>query len=338
MILVRSADESKSQPLTRVAGFFSCVNRDNYTRSLRHSIFKVIAVLAGVTVSCFLLSYLLVLLFEAARIYLKYPGRNLLVVGMLVVGLIAHSIFLINQFSLGALADERPQLLSNWFQWAVLGAWGLAVAGLILTIRNPNGSIGLFLMPLVLTLIGLGLLLRDAAPFHPSTTVNLWLGIHGVGLVVSTMFIALGFAFGVMYLVQSYRLKTRKLSRIRIKLPALDFLQSMNRLSIFASSIGLAIGLISGIILNFNREGQISWINGEIVFAFALFAWVLVAAILELTSRGALGGRRSAYLVIANFAFMVLALALVLYGSHGQSAPTTQHQPHSKFQQPEMHG
>lgn len=283
--------------------------------------------LAGVTVSCFLLSYLLVLLFETARIFFKYPGRNLLVLGMLVVGLIAHSIFLINQFADDAVGAERPQLLANWFQWAVLGAWGLALASLILTIRNPNGSISLFLMPLVLMLIGLAQLLRDATPFHPSTTVNLWLGIHGIGLVVSTMFIALGCAFGTMYLIQSYRLKTRKLAQARIKLPALDFLQSMNRLSIFASAVGLAVGLISGIILNFNREGQISWFNREIVLAFALFVWVLLAALLEIASRGALGGRRSAYLTIANFLFLILVLAMVLYGSHGQPAPTTVRPP-----------
>lgn len=274
--------------------------------------------LAGVTVSCFLLSYLLVLLMEAARIYLKFPGRYLLLVGMLVLGLVAHSIFLFNQFSLASAGGDSPQLLSNWFQWAVLSAWGLALACLFLTVRNPQGSIGLFLIPLVLTLIGLALLLRDSPPFHPETTVNLWQAIHGVGWLVSTMFIALGSAFGVMYLVQSNRLKSRKLSRARIKLPALEFLQSMNRLSIFASAIGLAIGLISGIVLNFNREGQISWFSGGIVFTFALFAWVLMSAILETASQGALGGRRSAYLVIANFLFMVLVLAMVLYSSHGQ--------------------
>ncbi len=274
--------------------------------------------LAGVTVSCFLLSYLLVLLFEAARIYAKFPGRNLLVIGMLVLGLIAHSIFLVNQFSLQALQGERPQLLANWFQWAVLGAWGLAVVCLVLTLRNPNGSMGLFLTPLVLILIALGLLLRSSAPFHPQTTVNLWRTIHGVGLLVSTMFIALGLAFGLMYLFQSYRLKMRRLKKSKIKLPTLEFLQSMNRLSIFASAIGLGIGLLSGIVLNFNREGQIAWFSGGIMFTFALFVWVFVAALLEIASRGALGGRRSAYLTIANFVFMVLVLAIVLYGAHGQ--------------------
>ncbi len=269
--------------------------------------------------SCFLLSYLLVLGLEAARIYLKFPGRNLLLVSVLVLGLVAHSLFIFNQFLTLGPAGDPPQLLSNWFQWTVLGAWGLALACLVLTIRNPNGSIGLFLIPLVLTLIGLGLLLRGAPAFNPETTINLWRIIHGVGLLVSTMFIALGSAFGSMYLIQSYLLKSRRAMRARIKLPTLEFLQSMNRLSIFASLLGLAIGLISGIVLNFNREGQIAWFSGGIVFTFALFIWVLLAATLELASRGALGGRRSAYLAIANFLFMVLVLAVVLYGSHGQA-------------------
>lgn len=257
---------------------------------------------------------------EASRIFLKVPGRNVLLVGMLVVGLIAHSIFLVNQLSIVTLDSQRPQLLSNWFQWAVLAAWGLALACLILTVRNPNGSMGLFLIPLVLALIGLGQLLRNSVPFYPQTTISIWRAIHGVSLLASTTFIALGFAFGVMYLVQSHRLKTRRPPRSRIKLPALEFLQSMNRLSLFSSAGGLAVGLLSGIVLNFNREGQISWLSGSVLFTFALFAWALSASLVELASRGALGGRRSAYLVIANFIFLILVLALVLYGSHGQPA------------------
>lgn len=283
--------------------------------------------LAGVTVSCFLLSYLLVLLFEAARLVFKFPGRHLLVTGMLLLGLLAHSIFLFNQIIEPSGDQAAPQLLSNWFQWAVLGAWGLAVASLILMMRNPQGAFGLFLMPLVLTLIGLAQLLRDAPPFTPTTTVNLWRGIHGVGLLVSTMFIALGAAFGAMYLFQSYRLKARKQGRLRIKLPALEFLQSMNRLSIFASLGGLGVGLVSGIVLSFYREGQLAWWSGGIAFTFALFAWVSVAAILELASRGALGGRRSAYLVLANFLFLVLVLAVVMSGSHAQPTPTDEPVP-----------
>ncbi len=276
--------------------------------------------LSGVTVSCFLLSYLVVLLMEASRIVLKVPGRNLLLIGMLFAGLLAHSIFLVNQVSWEGLAGAKPHLLSNWFEWLVLGAWGLALAALILTVRNPNGAMGLFLIPMVLALIGLALLLRDSPSFQPETTLNLLRAIHGVSLLVSTMFIAFGSAFGLMYLVQSHRLKTRRQKNAKFQLPTLEFLQSMNRLSLFASATGLAIGLISGVIRNLNSQGHIAWLSGSIVFPFALFVWVLMAALLEFASRGKLGGRKSAYLVIANFIFLAIVLAMLFYSSHGQPA------------------
>ncbi len=255
---------------------------------------------------------------EVARIFFKLPGRNLLLIGMLVLGLIAHSIFLVNQFSLTALDGTKPQLLSNWFQWSVLGAWGLALGCTILTIRNPNGSMGLFLIPLILILIGLAQLLVNVPPFELDTTVNLWRAIHGVSLLVGTMFITFGFAFGMMYLVQSHRLKTRSIQRALFKLPTLEFLQSMNRLSLFASAVGVAIGLLSGVMMNFNLKGHVAWLSGETVFTFALFAWVSLAAILELAASSSLGGRRSAYLVIANFVFLVMVMTMVLFSSHGQ--------------------
>jgi magnesium-transporting ATPase (P-type) len=187
-------------------------------------------------------------------------------------------------------------------------------------VRNPNGSVGLFLIPMVLVLIGLAQLVRGMPPFRPESTIGMWRAIHGISLLLGTMFICFGLTFGAMYLVQSHRLKHKKRPSQRIKLPTLEFLQSMNRLSLFASALGLAVGAISGIVLSFNREGHIDWFSGGIVFTFALFVWLFVAAIMELTATGSLGGRRSAYLVIANFLFLVVVLGLVLVSSHGRQA------------------
>lgn len=270
--------------------------------------------LSGVTVSCFLLSYLIVLGMEASRWLLKVPGRRALVIAMLVAGLFAHSIFLINEFVGGE--STQPQLIANWFQWSVLGAWGLALACLVLTIRSPNGAIGLFLVPLILALIGMGQLLRDSKPFDAETTRGLWNLIHGVSLSLSTMFICFGFAFGVMYLIQSHRLK-HKLRRSRIKLPTLEFLQSMNRLSLFATTIALAIGVLSGFVLTLGEQSKLAWLNAGILSSCVLFGWSLIATVLELADSSSLGGRRSAYLVVSNFALLLLVLGSLTVTSHG---------------------
>jgi hypothetical protein len=275
-------------------------------------------VLSGVTVSCFLLSYVVVLVMEASRLAFRWPGRNLLLIAMMGAGLLAHSIFLLNELSQSYVQSENPQILANWFQWTVLSAWGLAIACLILIVRNPGGSVGLFLIPLVLALIGLAMLMRDGEPFQRETTITIWGGIHGVSLLLGTMFICLGMAFGVMYLLQSNRLKLKKRPSQRFRLPALEFLQSMNRLSLFASASGLAVGLLSGVVLNINSSGHIAWFSGSILFSFALFAWALIAAIMELSQSGSLGGRRSAYLTVSNFFFLVLVLTILFFADHAQ--------------------
>lgn len=271
---------------------------------------------SGVTVSCFLLSYLIVLAMEASRFFGKLPGRNLLLMCMLAAGFLAHSLFLIDQFT--SRDSGNAQLLANWFQWSVLAAWGLALAYLVLTVRNANGSFGLFLVPLILALIGLGLLQRDSVPFNAETTVSVWRVIHGVSLLVGTMFICFGAAFGIMYLIQSWRLKNKRKSRSPLRLPTLEFLQSMNRLSLCATAVALTVGFLSGVILNASQGGQIAWFSSGILTTGALFVWSLVASTIELAARGSLGGRRSAYLVLANFVFLLLVLGIVLFSSHGQ--------------------
>jgi hypothetical protein len=287
----------------------------------------VIAVLTGVSVSCFLLSYVVVFAMEASRLAFRLPGRNIILIGMMTAGLAAHSVFLFNEFFQAAIEGENHQILSNWFQWTVLSAWGLALACLVLTIRNPSGSVGLFLIPLVLGLIGLATFLRGGAPFQRETTITIWGAIHGISLLLGTMFICLGMAFGVMYLVQSYRLKQKRRSSKRFRLPALEFLQSMNRLSLFVSAGGLAIGFLSGVVLNFNSQGSISWFSGSILLTFALFAWSLIAALTELSNSSSLGGRRSAYLVVSNFFFLILVLAIVFVSDHAQPTNAQQGTP-----------
>ncbi len=277
-------------------------------------------VLSGVTVSCFLLSYLVVFALEAGRVFFKVPGRNAVVVTMLIAGLVAHTAFLVNQ-----LADlDGTQVLANWFQWVVLAAWGLAIAYLVLFVRNPRSSIGIFLLPLILGLVVLGMVFEGTGSFKVDANVNAWRVIHGVSLLLSTMIICFGMAFAGMYLFQSYRLKSRKKRRRKIlELPTLEFLQTMNRYSIFATSIALLIGLLSGIALNSNREAGVPWLSLDILLTCALFLWSVVASLLELAERGSLGGRRSAYLSIANFLFLLFVLGILMFSAHGQAATDT---------------
>ena len=271
----------------------------------------------GVTLWCFLLSYIIVVVLEYSRLFLPARSRPIWLIGTMAVGWLTHTMFLADRLWLDMAAQG---VLSSWFQWSLLVAWGIATLYLCLLIRRPENAFGTFMLPVLLAMIGLALSLRNAEPFERDTTINLWRTIHAVSLMVGTMIITFGLATGLMYLVQSYRLKHKFKSKRGFRLPSLEYLQSLNRLCLFISFAMLAIGLLSGIVLNLNRDGHIAWLSGGIVFTFALCAWSLAAVIIELATYRTFGGKRTAYLAVANFVFLALVLGLVLVTPHQRTA------------------
>ncbi|MGN6547972.1 MAG: hypothetical protein ACTHK7_23260 [Aureliella sp.] len=273
----------------------------------------------GVTVWCFLLSYLIVAVLEYSRLAFPFRSRPLWLIGAMSLGWLTHTMFLADRLWFDMPAQG---VLSSWFQWALLVAWGIASLYLLLLIRRPENAFGTFILPLLLASIGLALGLRNSEPFERETTVSLWRTIHAISLLLATMVITVGMATGLMYLVHSYRLKRKLKSRRGFRLPSLEYLQSLNRPCLFISFAMLAVGLLSGIVMNLNRDGHVAWLSSGILFTFALCAWSLAAVIIELTTYRAFGGKRTAYLTIANFVFLALVLGFVLLSPNQHAGET----------------
>lgn len=276
----------------------------------------------GVTVTCFLTGYVLVLLLEISRWIGRIRGRSLWLIGAMGISWATHTLFFVDELFLELPSDGTPMILSSWFQWALLAAWGIATIYMALLIRRPDNAFGTFMLPLVIALIGAAIAVRGQPPFARDTTINLWGMLHGISLLVGTMVVTFGFATALMYLVQAYRLKHKLKAAKGFRLPSLEYLQSLTRACLLVSFVMLTAGLLTGIGLNLNRNGKIAWLSGGIVFTFALSAWSLAAAAIELSAKVSFGGRRTAFLSVANFLFLVLVLALVLFSPHGQNAVT----------------
>ncbi len=199
---------------------------------------------------------------------------------------------------------------------ALLVAWGIATLYIVLLLRRSDNALGTFMLPLLLGTIALAFMWQKAEPFQRDTAISLWGRIHGISLMVGTLSITFGLGTGLMYLVQSYRLK-HKLKTVRtFRLPSLEYLQSLNRMSLFVSSAMLTAGLLSGIVLNLNQAGHIAWLSAGILVPFALCAWSIMAVILELTAYHAVGGKRTAYLTLANFVFLAVVLGFFFLSPH----------------------
>ncbi|MBM4002369.1 MAG: cytochrome C assembly protein [Planctomycetes bacterium] len=271
--------------------------------------------LSGMTITCFLGSYLLALGTEIARFAFRARVRAWLNVVFALAGILAHSLFL-GQRTTTALQQHLP-LFSSWYEWCLLSAWLLAGAYVGLILRHSENAVGLFLLPLVLVLILIAMLMGDDARFSRDQALGLWSTVHGIALLAGTSTVALGFGAGVMYLAQSYRLKNKLPTQQGIRLPTLEWLQRFNRRTLLVSTGLLLVGLISGVALNSAKTSDsIAWTDPVILSSAVLLVWLLAANIFEWCYVPARRGRKIAYLTLASFLFLALALAFVLAGNH----------------------
>ncbi|NNE00550.1 MAG: cytochrome c biogenesis protein CcsA [Pirellulaceae bacterium] len=279
----------------------------------------MLAILREISVTCFFTSYLVVLVLELLRLLGRIPGRGLAVVVMMGIGLFTHVCFV----TLRAIPEAgQPDvgLLATWSDWSHLLALGLAVCFLVLYLRRPDTIVSFFFLPAVLATIGMGVAVRNMEPFSRSEAVGVWGSVHGLAMMIGAGAVLIGFLAGVMYLVQSRRLKHKRAGSA-LRLPTLETLGRMNRRCLVTSTIAVAVGVVAGIVMNLNKLGHVGWTDGGVLFSMLLFLWLVGTTALEFFYAPASRGRKAVYLTLASLGFLVLAMISVLTSSHGKSDP-----------------
>ena len=164
-------------------------------------------------------------------------------------------------------------------------------------------------------------------PFPREQARHLWGQLHGLALLCGTVVVLLGFVAGIMYLVQSYRLKHKLPPRAGFQLPSLEWLQRINKFALYVSSGLLAVGLLSGIVLNVlktaGQSGAVPWTDPVVISSGVLLVWLLASSIFEFAYRPAREGRKVAYLTLASFVFLAAVLGFVLFGSSQHAVATS---------------
>ena len=282
--------------------------------------------LGGISITCFVGSYVVAMLLDISRSVGKLPGRGVLTIGFTVAGLFTQAVYLIVR-AVGENESGDRGLLAGWHDWSLLVAWGLAACFLTLYLRRPDTSVGLFLLPPVLVLVALAWPMRSWEPFSRDQAVGLWRTAHGLSMMVGTAAVLMGFIAGLMYLTQARRLRSKQVGGRGLRLPTLERLQAMNRHCLVVSTIAVGIGLVAGVVMNLNRWGNVSWNEGGVILSMILLVWLLAATAVEFFYRPARQGRKIVYLTLASFGFLVLAIYGTLSSEHARgsadSATTT---------------
>jgi ABC-type transport system involved in cytochrome c biogenesis permease subunit len=267
------------------------------------------SLLSGISITCFASSYTIAWLLEGSRLFFRSGVRGAVMVGFAAAGFLAQTLYL----GYRAASDVGSPLASS-YDWCLLAAWLLVAGYLYATYYHPRAAIGLFVLPLVLLLIAAAGGLADREPIARAGASQLWGMIHGVFLLLGTVAVMVGFAAGVMYLVQASRLKRKLPPPAGLRFPSLEWLERVNGRVLVISTIFVAIGFLAGVVLNLSVRGQdeLSWGDPVIWSSASMLGWLIAATLFNALYKPARHGRKVAYLTIASFGFLAIALAMLL--------------------------
>ncbi|MCA9258730.1 MAG: hypothetical protein KDA61_06005 [Planctomycetales bacterium] len=260
---------------------------------------------SGVNMLCFTASYTVALAAEALGLWVRPVWRRGLALFATLAGLTAHSWYLAKRVQ---AAPSAP--LSSHHDWYLTAAWILSLIYLACLCYRSRAAAGLFLLPLTLGLISASYFAPTVA-LRGSASSRFWSQVHGYLLSFGTVAVLLGLATGVMYLLQSNRLK-RKMppGPDSLRLPSLEWLEQANSRALGVAAACVALGFLTGVIAQLVKGGQaIPWTDPVVLSLAAMLGWLIIAEGFRLVYPAARHGRKVAYLTLAAFVFLSVALA-----------------------------
>ena len=203
-----------------------------------------------VSVACIFFSYIVAVVFA----FLRLRGRNVLsrwgTLIMTFAGFVANTIYLLAR----SRNAELPPLLASTHDWLLVLTWVAILLFLFLTILDKELPLGVFVLPIVLTVVAVTWLVGDdlntAEDFDPRRG---WGMLHAGLLVFGMLGVTVSLILALMYLTQHRRLKRRKEMKEGVRLPSLPKLAQLNRLAVVVSVPTLTLGLLAGIPLGRNQ-------------------------------------------------------------------------------------
>ncbi len=252
-----------------------------------------------ITVFCFVASYTLALGLEVWHLLSGRMLARVLAVTAGVAGVVAHT---------GFLASRLPPLVWQ-FGWMLFVSWALAIFYAIGALHYSRISWGLFVLPLVLGLVGLGVAFGvppEGTPHH-DVGGGLWGPVHGWLLLLATIGLCVGFLASVMYLIQAHRLRTKAPPGEGLKLLSLERLELMNRRALVVAFPLLTAGMVAGVVL-LAQGSVVHWWDARVLVTAML--WVVYAVVLYLRFARHARGRQVALMTIMAFFLLLGCLAV----------------------------
>ena len=187
----------------------------------------------------------------------------------------------------------------SFMAWAVIGIY------LLVLLRYKIRVIGAFIAPLAMVLmLSAYSLPKGITPIVSQHLKTFWLPVHILLVFLGNGFFAIAFAVAIMYLIQEYQLKSKKIGKMYHALPSLDVLDNINHKALLWGFPLLTLGVITGtIVVQQMRGGFLEWGQREL---WTLMIWFLYAILLHGRVYSGWRGRKASNVSIAAFVILLI--------------------------------
>jgi ABC-type transport system involved in cytochrome c biogenesis permease subunit len=190
-----------------------------------------------------------------------------------------------------------------------LFAWLLGITYLGLEIFHRQQSVGAFVTLLLTVWTAVVGLAVPHVPTAPPSVRGALFAFHVTLNTWAYAAFALSFVLSLIYLVQDWVLRSRKLSVTFWRFPALDVLDRMSRSSVYVGLLALVCGVIMGLVWEHRLSGGYSWGDPKVIVTLAIFA--VYIAYLRLSRSTTWRGQRAAVLCASNFVIVLFSYTFV---------------------------
>ncbi len=202
------------------------------------------------------------------------------------------------------------------FEVLVLFSWGLAGLSLILqTQLRMRILLGVVLL-LVFVIGGAALGIPRSLEKTIPALNTFWLAAHILLSLLGYAAFCVGLISSIFYLILDRQLKMKISGPLFQRLPPLEVLEFINFRSLWAGTLFLGLGLLSGFLwAKWSKNISLTIADPKVISAWATF--FIYGGILYVRSTARLRGRKVAYLTIFGFACVLITFFLMNYVSKG---------------------
>lgn len=220
---------------------------------------------------------------------------------ILILSGVLQTCYILSRFILaGNTPITTPHETVFFFAWAT--TWAYLSFRWRYTVKN----FGTFTSILIMVLIAIAAMVpRSINPLAPALQ-SWWLPVHAGVSIIAYGFLGLAFIGGLMYLVQEWELKSKRLGYFFSRFPSLDALDQLNRHCLTTGFIFLTLGIVTGSL--WARQSWGTYWRWDPKEVWSLITWFIY--LIQFHQRITVGwrGKRAAVMAIIGFCVVIFTL------------------------------